>query len=127
MLLGTIFVPQYLGTLSYVASNPPKTNDFRQIAISIMIILFSPLFLYVQHFMSLYLELKLQLLPHDQTYVKAKEDFKRTLNRHIKLDLGLETVYQLAITLLLLFLSYTKTPVEKGLKTVFNGSFSVRK
>ena len=82
--------------------------------------MFSPLFSYVQHFMGLYLDLKLRLLPHDQTYLKAKEDFKRTLNRHIKLELGLETVYQLVITLMLLLLSYTETPVEKGLKTVFN-------
>ena len=70
--------------------------------------------------MSLYLELKLRMLPDDLTYIKAKEDLKRTLNCHIKLDLGLETVYQLAITLILLFLSYTKTPVEKSLKAVFN-------
>ena len=70
--------------------------------------------------MALYLELKLRLLPDDQMYIKAKEDFKRTLNRHIKLELGLETVYQLAITLILLLLSYTETSVEKGLKTVFN-------
>ena len=73
--------------------------------------------------MALYLELKFRQLPHDQTYVKAKEDFKRTLNRHIKLDLGLETVNQLAVTLILLFLSYTETPVEKGFKTVFNVGF----
>ena len=52
--------------------------------------------------------------------MKAREDFKRTLNRHIKLELGLETVYQLAITLTLLLLSYTQTSVEKSLKTVFN-------
>ena len=83
-------------------------------------ILLSPLFSYVQHFKGLYLELKLRVSPNDQTYIKAKEDFKRTLNRHIKLELGLETVYQLVITLILLLLSYTKTPVEKGLKTVFN-------
>ena len=70
--------------------------------------------------MALYLELKVRLLPHDQTYSKAKEDFKRTLNRHIKMELGLETVYQLAITLILLLLSYSETPVEKGLMTVFN-------
>ena len=119
ILLGTIFVPQYLGTLSYVASNPPNWNDFRQITISIIIIILFPLFSYVQHFMALYLELKLRLLPHDETFIKAKEDFKRTLNRHIKLELGLETVYQLAIGLSLLLLSYTETPIEKGLKTVF--------
>ena len=120
LLLGTIFLPQYLGTLSYVASNPPNVNDLRQIASSIMIIVFSPLFSYANHFMALYLELKLQVLPHDQAYINDKENFKRTLNRHVKLELGLETVYQLSITLLLLLLSYTETPVEKGLKTVFN-------
>ena len=70
--------------------------------------------------MGLYLELKLRLLPNDQTYIKAKEDFKLTLNHHLKLELGLETVYQLVITLILLLLSYTDTPVEKGLKTIFN-------
>ena len=86
-------------------------------------VVISPLFSYIQHFMNLYLELKLRLLPCDQTYIKAKEDFKRTLNRHIKLELGLETVYQLAITLILLLLSYTQTPIEKGLKTVFNVGF----
>ena len=73
--------------------------------------------------MYLYLELKLRLLPEDLTYIKAKEDLKRTLNRHIKLELGLETVYQLTIALILLLLSYTETPVEVGLKTVFNVGF----
>ena len=73
--------------------------------------------------MGLYLDLKLRLLPDDQTYIIVKEDFKRTLNRHIKLDLGLETVYQLAITLILVLYSYTETLVETGLKTVFNEGF----
>ena len=120
LLLATIFVPQYLGTMSCVASNPPNRNDIRQIITAIMLIVFSPLFSYVQHFIGLYLELKLRMLPHDQTYIKAKEDLKRMLNHHIKLELGLETVYQLVINLILLLLSYTKTPVEKGLKTLFN-------
>ena len=75
--------------------------------------------------MGLYLELKSRQLPHDQTYVKAKEDFKRTLNRHIKLDLGLETVNQLAITLILLLLSYTETPIENSFETFFNWGFCV--
>ena len=120
LLLATIFVPQYLGTLSYVASNPPNKNDPAQITIAIIVIVFSPFFSYVQHFMGLYLELKLRLLPHNNTYIKAKEDFKRALSQFVKLNLGLETVYQLAITLILLLLSYTKSPVENDLKTVFN-------
>ena len=106
--------------MSYVVSNPPNKSDVRQIITAIMCVALSPLFSYVQHFMGLYLDLQLRLIPHAQTYLKAKDNFKRTLNRHIKLELGLETVYQLAITLILLFLSYTQTPVETGLKTVFN-------
>ena len=106
--------------MSYVASNPPNRNDKRQIVNAVIVIVFSPFFSYVQHFIALYLELKVRLLPHDQTYNKAKEDLKRTLNRHIKMELGLETVYQLVTTLILLLLSYSETAVEKGLKTVFN-------
>ena len=113
LLLATISVPQYLGTISYIASNPPKRNDITQIAVSVMLIVFSPLFSYFLHFMGLYLELKLRLLPQDQTYVKAKEEFKQTLNRHIKLELGLETVYQLVITSILLLLSYTLYNIQK--------------
>ena len=120
MLLATIFVPQYLGTLSFVASNPPNRNDIKQIIIDIILIVFSPLFSFILHFKGLYLELKLRSFPYNQTYVKDKEIFKQTLNKHINLELGLETVYQLTITLILLLLAYTESPVEKGLKMVFN-------
>ena len=125
LLLATIFIPQYLGTISYVVSNPPNSNDLRQITISVLLVVFSTLFSYILHFKNLYLKLKIRQLPHDQTYVKAKEDLKRTLNRHIKLELGLETVYQLAIGLMLLLLSYTQTPIQKGLKYVFNEGLDV--
>ena len=57
LLLATIFVPQYLGTMSYVASNPPSKNDFRQITFSVLLIVFSPLFSYFLHFNNLYLEI----------------------------------------------------------------------
>ena len=120
LLLGTIFIPQYLGTLSYVVSNPPRHNGISQIAPKILLIVFSPVFSYVLHFNNLYLEMKLRMLPNDQAYINAREDLKRTLNRLIKLELGTETLYQLAIGLILLLLSYTGTPVEKDLKIIFN-------
>ena len=101
-----------------MVSNPPK--NIQQVIIAIILIVFSPLFSYILHFKNLYLDLKLRLLPNDKTFIKAKEELKRSLNRHIKLELGLETVYQLVIMLILLFLSYTDTPVETGLKAVFN-------
>ena len=38
---------------------------------------------------------------------------------HVKLELGLETVFQLAGKLILLLMAYTKTPTQSGLKTMF--------
>lgn len=119
-LLGTIFIPQYLGTLSYVVSNSLNHDDLKQILSNILLVTFSPLFSYILHFKNLCLNLKLRLYPKDQNYIKAIEDMKKILLRHVKLELGLETVYQMAITLILLLLSYTETPVEEGLKTLFN-------
>ena len=76
--------------------------------------------MYVGHLKLSYLELKLKLRPNDPNLVLEKEKLKRSLNMHVKLELGLETVYQLAGQLILLILSYTETPTQNGLKTIFN-------
>ena len=82
LLLATIFVPQYLGTISYVVSNPPNRNDIRQIIITIMLIVFSPLSSYIRHFMGLYLELKLRLLSHrplEREFTRLKKEQDRNM------------------------------------------------
>ena len=76
--------------------------------------------MYVEHLKLSYLDLKLKLSPHDPNVVLEKEHLKRSLNMHVKLELGLETVYQLAGQLILLLLAYTETPTQNGLKTIFN-------
>ena len=68
----------------------------------------------------LYLKLKLRELPNEKVLLKAKDDLKRKMNSHIKLELGLETIYQLVLTIISLLLSYTDTPAETSLKSVFN-------
>ena len=67
-----------------------------------------------------YLELKLKIQPNNLALVEEKEALKRMMNMHVKLELGLETVHQLAGQIILLLIAYTKTPTHNGLKTMFN-------
>ena len=116
----TIIGPQLLGTIRIVMSNPQNTKNCRQVTKSILMILCSPLCTYALHLKMAFLELKLKLEPNDLTLVEEKEKLKRTMNMHVKLELGLETVYQLAGQTILLLLAYTQTPTQSGLKTMFH-------
>ena len=74
--------------------------------------------MYVEHLKLSYSELKLKLRPNDPNLVLEKENLKWSLNMHVKLELGLETVYQFAGQLILLLLAFTETPTQNGLKTL---------
>ena len=56
---------------------------------------------------------------HDESVVSEWEFSKRTLHEHIKLELGLEAIYQLAGQIILLSLAYSETRTNEGLSTVF--------
>ena len=103
-----------------IVSNPPNYKDLPNVCFAMLIIALSPLYTYFKHFQMLYLKLKLREFPKEEVLLKVKEDLKREMNSHIKLELGLETIYQLVLTIVLLLLSYTGTPTETGLKAVFN-------
>ena len=76
--------------------------------------------MYIEYFKNTYNNLKLKELPNNSSLIKAQEDLKRNLNTAIKLELGLETIYQLIGQLVLLLLANTETPTQEGLKTIFN-------
>ena len=76
--------------------------------------------MYIEYFKNAYNYLKLKELPNNSSLIKAKEELKRSLNTAIKLELGLETIYQLIGQLVLLLLAKTETPTQNGLKTIFN-------
>ena len=109
-----------------VVSRPPNWKDWREVGISILMISCSPIQIYIQYLKLAYLELKLKLKPNDNSLILAKENFKRILNTHIKLELGLETIYQLVGQLILLFMAYTETPTKNGLRSLFNDGLSAR-
>ena len=116
----TIIGPQLLGTIRIVISNPPDPRNWKQVTQCILMVLFSPLCTYVFHLKMTYLELKLKIQPNNLALVEEKEALKRMMNMHVKLELGLETVHQLAGQIILLLIAYTKTPTHNGLKTMFN-------
>ena len=111
-LLITIAIPQFLGVIRWrcYLDQQELTNKERlcYICITILILIGSPFFLMYQKFYLFYLEMKLGLIPnHDET-VKEFEKTKRLLNLHIKLELGLETIYQISGQLILLGLAFTE-------------------
>ena len=120
LLLASILGPQFLGTLRKVVSDPPEWKDWRKVGVCILVIVFSPFHMYVEHIKLSYLEMKLELRPNDQSLISEKENLKRSLNMHVKLELGLETIYQLAGQLILLLLAYTETGTQNGLRAIFN-------
>ena len=124
MFLGSIFIPQFLGALRLVIANPPPLHDLRGVCKSVLQIIFSPCYIYVERFRLMYLELKLKIHPNEEELVIQKEQMKRALNMHIKLELGLETIYQLSGQLILLLMAWTETPTQSGLKTMFKSGIS---
>ena len=119
LFLLTIFGPQLLGALRTVVSNPPNCRNWKEVACCILLIVLSPFHMYVEHFKLAYLEMKLKINPNDKLLILKKESLKRALHIHVKLELGLETVYQMTGQLILLLMAYTKTPTQSGLESMF--------
>ena len=67
----------------------------------------------------MYLDMKVHAMPNDEALMKKWEETKRLLNFHMKLELGLETVYQLSGQLILLAMAFSETTTNEGFKTAF--------
>ena len=103
-----------------VTFHPPNFKSFREIMICIFYILSAPIHMYIEYFRITFVNLQLKEFPNNSLLIKTKEKLKRRLNNAIKLELGLETIYQIIGQLVLLFLAKTETPTQNGLKTIFN-------
>ena len=121
LFLLSIFGPQLLGSLRTVVSNPPNWKNWREVVGTLLFIILSPFHMYVEHFKLAYMELRLKISPNDLSLIEEREKLKRSLHIHVKLELGLETMYQLTGQLILLFMAYTETSTQSGLKTMFLG------
>ena len=57
--------------------------------------------------------------------VNKKDEVKKKLSRLLKVDLGLELIYQITLQLILVLLSITKTPTTGGLEAFFEQTDNV--
>ena len=95
-------------------------NKKNRIMYSILIIILSPF--HVAFFMlkQSYLEVLIRKNPLSQRLHEDWETTKYHLCQHIRLELGLETIFQLSGQLILIFNSLTTTGTNEGLDTIFN-------
>ena len=124
-MVSTIFGPQILGVLRLICHDMSSGTTWSKIAKNILWLPVAPIRIYVETFRLKYLEMKLNISPADETLNKEFETKKRMFNMHVKLELGLETIYQLAGQSILLLMSYTKTATQSGLKTIFNEGLEI--
>ena len=105
-MLATIFGPQILAVFRLIYNDMSKGTRWSQIAKNIIWLPIAPIRIYLETFRLKYLEMKLKISPADETLNEKYETKKRMFNLHVKLELGLETIYQLAGQSILLILSY---------------------
>ena len=87
-----------------------------------MVFFGAPFALYCQKLRLTFWTMKIEELENthdDDSVVFEWELSKRSLHEHMKLELGLETIYQLAGQIILLSLAYSETRTNEGLSTVF--------
>ena len=121
LLLSTIIGPQLLGA-ARVYNNLPdtfKNNFVLKSLMALLLVIFAPFIMFIQKLRLTYLSMKIEANPRNDFAAQEWIEAKRELYNHIKLELGLETIYQLAGQLILLALAITETPTNEGLKTVF--------
>ena len=76
---------------------------------SILIFLLSPFHATILHSKEYYIQLKLRSNPDDIELILKKEKLRNCTSKFIKLELGLETGFQLAGQLILFLLTFTET------------------
>ena len=89
------------------------------IGITTLLVVAAPLLMYYHKMEFLYLDQKCKLNPDDDLNMKKWEKKKRIMSSHVKLELGLETIYQLAGQFILLGLAYTQTATNESFATLF--------
>ena len=121
LLLASIFGPQLLAAARLSQRLPQEVMEktHSRIMWTLMIFLGAPFLCFYKKLRMKYLEMKCIAFPNDASNEQEWEKMKRELNNHIKLELGLETIYQLAGQLILLGLAWSETNTNEGLRTLF--------
>ena len=123
-MLLTILVPQLLASARLAYRSPETIYDhqnvtWKKILVFILSLICSPflsIFLYVKQS---YVLLKSKRNPNDRSLIIKWEIIKWEVCQFVKLELGMETIYQLALQLILLLMTMTITATEDGFTEIF--------
>ena len=117
----TLIGPQVLAAarLSLMMPDVCKRHLATRILCTGILFVLSPFILICLKTRLTYMEMKRQENPDDKFVVEEWEKTKRFVCNYIKLELGLETIYQLTGQLILLGLAYSETRTSEGLTTIF--------
>ena len=119
-------MPQLLATIRLVYQSPDAIYNQQKLKlvwlrtiIFILTLIFSPLLSIVLHMKQSYIQLKSDKNPKDKSLINQCEKKKWDMHQFIKLELGLEAIYQLAGQLILLLMTFTTTSTEVGFTQIF--------
>ena len=126
LLIASIVVPQLLGALRFAYDSPEiifgqkvyKTKKNR-ILFSILIVVSCPFHVAFLILKKSYIEVQLRKYPLSPILNIDWETTKYHLCQHVRLELGLETIFQLSGQLILIFNAVTTTGTHEGLDKIF--------
>ena len=126
LFIGSISIPYLLGGLRLAFDSPDVIfgqrvfkNKKNRIFYSIIIIFMSPFHMAFLFLKQKYYEAQLLKHPLDKKLNEEWEKVKYHLCQHIRMELGLETIFQLSGQLILLFNCLTETGTHEGLDMIF--------
>ena len=98
----------------------PAQGYFRRLILSISTFILSPFHTLILYLRKYHIELKLRSNPDSRLFLLEWEFMNHHLCQHIKLELGLETLSQLTLQIILLLYAVTSTRTTEGLNQIFN-------
>ena len=98
----------------------PAQGRIRRILLSILTFILSPFHTLILYLRKYHIELKLRANPDSRILLLEWEVMHHHLCQHIKLELGLETIFQLTLQIILLLYAITLTRTTEGLNQIFN-------
>ena len=90
-----------------------------KIIVFILSLWFAPYLSILLYLKQSYFLLKSEENPNDKSLIKQWEKIKWEVSNFIKLELGLETIYQLSGQVILLLMAFTATATEDGFSEIF--------
>ena len=91
-----------------------------RIGFAIILLMLSPFLSLIIRLKKAYLDMLSRIEPENKATIKERDEMMTALAHHVKLELGLETVFQLFGSLLLLFNALSSTRTTDALNQVFN-------